>query len=120
MANIITKPWGEEIILTTPDLPYTAKIIKIKAGKRLSLQYHNQKTETLTLISGRANLIFGPSQDNLTTLTLTPQKGITITPNTVHRLEGITDAIIFEASTPEIGTTFRLQDDYSRPNEKLS
>ena len=34
-----------------------------------------------------------------------------------HRLIGITDCDIFEVSTPEIGTTFRLEDDYKRPDE---
>jgi mannose-6-phosphate isomerase-like protein (cupin superfamily) len=116
-AQIVDKPWGREIILTTPDLPYTAKILEIKAGQRLSLQYHDQKTETLCLISGEANIIWGTDQNNLTTEKMIQKNGYTIVPNTIHRFEAITDCQIYEASTGEIGTTYRLQDDTGRPNE---
>ncbi|HBP51203.1 MAG: Cupin region [Candidatus Shapirobacteria bacterium GW2011_GWE1_38_10] len=116
-AQIVDKPWGREIILTTPDLPYVAKILEIKAQKRLSLQYHDQKLETLTLFSGEANIIWGKDKDNLVTEKMIPNNGYTIAPNTIHRFEAITDCQIFEASTGEIGTTFRLEDDVNRPNE---
>jgi len=116
-AQIIEKPWGQEIILSTPNLPYTAKILEIKAGKRLSLQYHDQKLETLCLFSGEANIIWGNDQNNLTTEKMVASNGYTITPGTVHRFEAITDCQLFEASTPETGTTFRLEDDTERKNE---
>lgn len=116
-AQIIDKPWGREIILTTPDLPYTAKILEIKAGKRLSLQYHDQKIETLCLISGEANIIWGTDQNYLTTEKMFPENGYNIQPHTIHRFEAITDCQLYEASTGEIGTTVRLQDDFSRPDE---
>lgn len=116
-AQIIEKPWGREIILTTIDLPYTAKILEIKAGKRLSLQYHDQKLETLCLFSGKANIIWGKDQNNLVTEAMNNSQGYTITPHTIHRFEAITDCQLFEASTPEIGTTYRLQDDTERSDE---
>lgn len=116
-AQIIEKPWGREIILSTPDLPYTAKILEIKAGKRLSLQSHDQKLETLCLFSGQANIIWGKDQNNLLTEEMTENKGYTITQNTIHRFEAITDCRLFEASTPETGTTYRLEDDTQRKDE---
>jgi len=116
-AQIIEKPWGREIILSTPDLPYTAKILEIKAGKRLSLQYHDQKLETLCLFSGEANIIWGNDQNNLTTEKMVASNGYTITLNTIHRFEAITDCQLFEASTPETGTTYRLEDDSKRLDE---
>ena len=116
-ARIIDKPWGQEIILSTLDLPYTAKILEIKAGKRLSLQYHDQKLETLCLFSGQANIIWGQDQSNLTTEKMIKNQGYTITPGTIHRLEAISDCRFFEASTPETGTTYRLEDDTGRENE---
>jgi len=116
-AQIILKPWGREIILTTPDSPYTAKILEIKAGKRLSLQYHDQKIETLTLISGEINITRGENQEKLIVEKMLPETGYTIFPKTIHRLEAISDARIFEASTSEQGTTFRLEDDEHRPDE---
>lgn len=116
-AQIVDKPWGKEIILTTSDLPYTSKILKINAGQRLSLQYHEQKLETLCLISGEANLIWGKDVNSLTTEKLFPETGYTITPGTIHRFEAITDCQLFESSTGEIGITHRLQDDANRPDE---
>ena len=117
MTKIITKPWGEEILLTEPDLPYSAKIMKTNAGKRWSLQYHDQKTETHTLLEGEANLTLGTTQTDLQVFKMVPHVGYTIKPNTVHRIEAITDCLILETSTPEKGTTYRLEDDYHRPNE---
>jgi mannose-6-phosphate isomerase-like protein (cupin superfamily) len=111
MQKIIKKPWGQEIILTEPDLPYTAKILSLKANTNLSLQYHDQKTETHTLISGQANLITDKTEP------MVLHYGYTIMPGQTHRISALTDTLIFEASTPEQGTTVRLQDDYSRPNE---
>lgn len=116
-AQIVDKPWGKEIILTTLNLPYTSKILKINAGHRLSLQYHEQKLETLCLISGEANLIWGKDINNLNTEKMLPQTGYTITPGTIHRFEAITDSELFESSTGEIGITHRLQDDAHRPDE---
>lgn len=116
-AQIVVKPWGREVILTTPELPYTAKILEINAGQRLSLQYHDEKLETLCVIIGEVNIIWGKDQDNLVTEKMLPNNGYTIVPNTVHRFEALTDCKIFETSTGEKGTTFRLQDDSNRPNE---
>jgi len=116
-AQIVDKPWGREVILSTPDLPYTAKILEINAGKRLSMQYHDEKLETLCIFSGEANIIWGQDKDNLKTEKMIPNNGYTITPGTIHRFEAITDCKLFEASTGEKGTTFRLQDDANRPNE---
>lgn len=117
MRKIIAKPWGQEIILTEPALPYAAKILFLKLGASLSLQSHDQKTETFTLIHGQANLTRGTSPDQLKSEPMTPQTGYTIKPNSIHRIEAITNCQIFEASTPERGTTFRLKDDYGRPDE---
>jgi len=117
MDTVVTKPWGSEIILTSANLPYTAKIINLKAGKRLSLQYHDQKTETLVLVSGQAKITIGNRPDNLATTDMTPLSGFTILPNITHRIEAVTDCQIFEASTPEQGITVRLQDDYNRKDE---
>ena len=117
MQVIIQKPWGREIVLTKNDLPYTSKILEIKAGNKLSLQYHDQKIETLTLFEGSANITFGPSLENLVTQTMESKTGYTFYENTIHRIESLTDCIIFESSSPEIGTTFRLEDDFQRQNE---
>lgn len=118
MPNIkVNKPWGYEIILTDPDLPYTAKLLHINQAEELSLQYHDQKTETLTLVSGDCQISIGPNQQSINTVKMKPHQGYTLKPNTVHQIKANTNCLIFEASTPEIGTTYRLQDKYGRPDE---
>jgi mannose-6-phosphate isomerase-like protein (cupin superfamily) len=113
----VEKPWGYELILTPPSLPYTGKIIHIDAGKRLSLQVHDQKVESWTLKSGDAKVMWDNEQGELIETTLVEGQGFTSMVGQRHRLIGITDCDIFEVSTPEIGTTFRLEDDYKRPDE---
>jgi mannose-6-phosphate isomerase len=117
MSIIIPKPWGREIILTEPNLPYTGKIAFTLAIHRWSLQYHDQKTETITLLSGKANLTIGATLETLETFDMISSTGYTIKPNTIHRFTAITDCVTVEVSTPERGTTFRLEDDYQRGNE---
>ena len=112
----VEKPWGWETLWAeTPH--YVGKILHIYAGKRLSLQYHDQKLETQCLLSGQAMLVSGDADEPLQQVDMEPGKGYTIQPFQRHRLIAITDADILEVSTPETGTTFRLDDDYARPDE---
>lgn len=112
----IEKPWGYELILTPFDSPVTGKILHIKPRCRLSYQYHDQKTESLTLIKGQATLVHEENQKIVETA-MELNKGYFIKPLSKHRLKAITDCEIMEVSTPEKGNTVRLEDDYSRPTE---
>ena len=112
-----TKPWGWEIIFTKPNDPYTGKIIHLNAGKRFSLQVHDQKQETQMLVSGRANLIIDNENGEMVTIEMEPMKGYVLLVGQRHRAEAITDCDIYEVSTPETGTTYRLEDDYKRPDQ---
>jgi mannose-6-phosphate isomerase-like protein (cupin superfamily) len=113
----LDKPWGYELHWVPSDQPYMGKIIHINAGARLSLQIHDKKSESWLLINGRAEVIWETSDGELITTALEPQKGYTTQVGQKHRLVGVTDCDIVEVSTPEIGTTWRLEDDYSRPDE---
>jgi mannose-6-phosphate isomerase len=113
----VTKPWGYELLFTPDNLPYTGKIIHINAGKRLSLQVHDKKQESYFLSTGTCKLVIDNQQGELGEIELEPQKGYTIMVGQRHRLQAITDCDIFEVSTPEIGTTYRLEDDYNRSDE---
>ncbi len=113
----VPKPWGYELIFTRDSLPYTGKIMHITEGKRLSLQVHDKKQESYFLTSGRCKLIVDNNKGSLIEIELEPQKGYTIMVGQRHRLQGITDCDIFEVSSPETGTTYRLEDDYQRPDE---
>jgi mannose-6-phosphate isomerase len=112
----VEKPWGFELILTPPESPVAGKILHIKAGCRLSYQYHDQKEESLTLLSGEA-LLIGEENGQLTETPMELDKGYFIKPMQKHRLKGVTDCEIMEVSTPETGNTVRLEDDYQRNTE---
>lgn len=113
----VEKPWGYELHFVPDTLPYMGKIIHIDAGKRLSLQTHDQKQESWMILHGDAKVVWENSDGELVETKLEPQKGYTCALFQKHRLVGISDCDILEVSTPEIGTTFRLEDDYKRPDE---
>lgn len=113
----VDKPWGYELILTQEGSPYTGKILHLDQGHRFSLQYHDQKMETLTLVAGRALLIIEDEKGKMQAIEMVPKKGYLIKPLQKHRAQGITDCDILEVSTAEVGKTFRLEDDYARGTE---
>ncbi len=110
----IEKPWGWEIHWTPDDKPYMGKILHIKAGMRLSLQKHDEKLESWWLLTGRAMLIIENDEGELEEIEMKRDVGYSCQVNQKHRLKGITDCDVVEVSTPETGTTFRLEDDYDR------
>jgi mannose-6-phosphate isomerase len=113
----VIKPWGEETLYAPASLPYIGKILFVKSGKRLSLQTHNKKKETLCLFSGSALLWLENKDGDIEKVPMVPFYGYTIIPHQKHRIEAIENSYILEASTPEIGDTVRIEDDYSRPTE---
>src|SRR6266581_4116068 len=115
----VEKPWGYEVLLSPPDAPYTSKLIHVRAGQRLSLQVHDAKTETQTLVGGRGIIVLEGPDGDLMHLPMQTGVGYHVAVGQRHRLCAAQDehAVVFEASTPEIGTTYRLQDDYARPDE---
>ncbi len=113
----VEKPWGYEIHWTPSELPYMGKILHINAGKRLSLQRHDKKKETWYMMKGKAKLIWDNEEKKLIETELEYGRGYTCMIGQRHRLVGITDCDVIEVSTPEIGITERLEDDYSRPDE---
>lgn len=120
MPDVISKPWGSERVIVKNDL-YVVKEIYVKAGHRLSLQYHKEKNETMILVSGKAKLyvetyaykpeIYEPKD----MLYMCPYK---IPPGHIHRLETHEeDCLVVEVSTPHLDDTWRLEDDYGRIDE---
>src|SRR3712207_2680748 len=107
-AQRIAKPWGYEILLTPEGAPYAAKLIHVEAGKRLSLQIHDKKVETQTLIAGKGFLVLESADGELENVPLEPGVGYHIAIGQRHRLcaDPTQDVTVFEASTPEIGTTW--------------
>ncbi|MDQ5885804.1 MAG: mannose-6-phosphate isomerase [Patescibacteria group bacterium] len=116
-AKRINKPWGYEIHWVPAELPYMGKVLHINEGARLSLQIHDQKQESWFLIKGKAKVIWEDNNGKLTETVLSEGVGYSTSVGQKHRLVGISDCDIIEVSTPELGTTWRLEDDYSRPDE---
>lgn len=116
-AKMVEKPWGYELHWVPADKPYIGKVLHIDAGKRLSLQVHDEKQESWFIMSGRGKVIWENNDGELIETELEPGKGYTTEVGQKHRLVGITDCDILEVSTPEMGTTYRLEDDFKRPDE---
>ncbi|HOX41612.1 MAG TPA: cupin [bacterium] len=113
----IEKPWGHEIVYTPKEAPSVGKILYVKAGKRLSLQYHDEKIETLCLIKGEAIITLSDNTGKIITKEMELEKGYFIQPGQIHRVEAVTDIIFVESSTRETGNTYRLEDDFQRNTE---
>jgi mannose-6-phosphate isomerase len=92
------------------------KILHVKAGQALSVQYHERKDETVYLLSGEMKYWVGSLDDprNLTDVRLRQGESFRITPHTVHYIEAVTDCDVLEASTPHLDDVVRLQDRYGR------
>ena len=113
----VDKPWGYELIWAETD-DYVGKILFVKAGESLSLQFHRQKDESWLVHSGRARIEMAAPGEKL------PQAEIVgagaafrIEPGTVHRITGVEDTTIIEVSTPFLDDVVRLEDRYGRTPE---
>ena len=112
----VEKPWGYELHWATKET-YVGKVLHLNAGKRYSLQYHDAKRESQMLIKGKALLWADDEDGNYGAVDMQPFTGYDIVPYQRHRIEALEDTDIVEVSTPEIGTTYRLEDDAHRTDE---
>lgn len=113
----VEKPWGYELHWVKEDAPYIGKVLHINEGARLSLQVHDEKQESWFITNGRAAVIWENNKGEMIETELQPGFGYSTKIGQKHRLKGITDCDILEVSTPEQGTTWRLEDDYSRKHQ---
>lgn len=86
----------------------------VKAGYALSLQYHEQKEETVSVQSGRLLFDVGKAKDSLQSFELLPGESVHLLPGTVHRMTALEDTVVLEASTTELVDVVRLEDRYGR------
>jgi len=124
----VTKPWGHELWLNGVHPLYAFKQIFVKAGHKTSLQYHKFKRETNVLLDGVAKLHYQGnasvpldkvSTQDTTSLRLESVCVVDVFPNTVHRLEAVTDILLYESSTPHLDDVIRIQDDTMRPDGRI-
>lgn len=111
--NVITKPWGHELIWAQTD-QYVGKILHIKAGESLSLQYHREKVETIMVLSGRMNVEFFRESEEPRVCELAPREPFHIPAGLRHRMIALEDTDVVEVSTPELDDVVRIEDRYGR------
>jgi mannose-6-phosphate isomerase-like protein (cupin superfamily) len=108
----VDKPWGFELRFVRTE-KYAGKLLFIKAGSQLSLQYHEQKDEAFLVHEGTLELVLGEGNEQRVE-TLQAGECKHIPPGTVHRFRAVTDCTLFEVSTPELEDVVRIEDDYGR------
>ena len=104
----VEKPWGNELWMAVND-KYAMKKLTVLAGHSLSLQYHEEKMETMYCVEGKGHL-----ELNEVRIPMVPGVHMTINPKDVHRLSAVEDLTIIECSTPELDDVVRLEDNYDR------
>ena len=109
----VDKPWGYELIWAETG-SYVGKILHVKKGHKLSLQYHQIKEETMYLLSGRVTLVYENDQGKLEEIDMRPGEAQHIQPLRKHRLVAVEDSDMAEVSTPHLGDVVRIEDTYGR------
>jgi mannose-6-phosphate isomerase-like protein (cupin superfamily) len=110
----VEKPWGHELIWALTD-DYCGKLLFVKAGESLSLQFHRQKDESWYVQSGRARLDMAAAGEKVPQSEVVgPGAAFRIRPGTVHRVTAVEDTTIVEVSTPLLEDVVRLEDRYGR------
>jgi mannose-6-phosphate isomerase-like protein (cupin superfamily) len=112
-TTCVEKPWGWELWWTVTDR-YVGKVIFITEGRRLSLQYHNEKDESVFVMEGEMILHLEDADGELQPIKLGPGEFRRVPVGRRHRFEAITDTKIIEVSTPELDDVVRLEDDFGR------
>ena len=109
----VEKPWGHELIWALTD-DYCGKLLVVRAGHSLSLQYHEEKDESWYVQEGRAELLLGVVGGEQTAQEIGPGEAFRFRPGTVHRVTALEDTLILEVSTPQLDDVVRLEDRYGR------
>ena len=111
--TLVEKPWGYEVRWAVTDR-YLGKILHVKKGEALSLQYHERKDECLLVVRGCVDTEIGFEDGELKTHRMREGDSVHLVPGTRHRLTAVEDTDIYEVSTPEIDDVVRLEDRYGR------
>jgi mannose-6-phosphate isomerase len=109
----VDKPWGHELIWAVTDR-YVGKILVIDPGRRLSLQRHQVKDESIYVSAGRLRLYLEDDEGTVCVEELGPGDFRRVATGRIHRYEAIERCELIEVSTPELDDVVRLEDDYGR------
>jgi mannose-6-phosphate isomerase len=126
--KFVKKPWGYEKWINGEHNGYAFKNIYIKKGTCTSLQYHEMKRETNILFDGKALLHYKNNEDinnddvqdkDVSQFELSPNNSVDVWPNILHRLEAVSDIMLFEVSTPHLDDVIRVQDSSNRSSGRI-
>jgi mannose-6-phosphate isomerase-like protein (cupin superfamily) len=118
--NRVVKHWGSEHWLHATGDDYSFKVVKIRAGTRTSLQYHREKHETYFILSGHAVLHCRDRTGASRIVDFPAGYAARVLPGAVHRVEGLTDVVLIEASTADDGSdNVRIDDDFGRADGRI-
>lgn len=106
--NKIDKPWGYEKVLVYTD-KYLTKELYLKEGFKTSFHYHENKDETMYILSGAGYIEFEDRKEHFT-----KNDSIRIEPNIIHSIVATENTILHEISTPYLDDTKRVKDYYFR------
>jgi mannose-6-phosphate isomerase-like protein (cupin superfamily) len=110
----VDKPWGYELIWARTDV-YVGKVLFVRAGHSLSLQFHREKDESWLVQSGRAKIELGDAGETvLREEVVGAGAAFRFKPGTVHRVTALEETTILEVSTPQLDDVVRLEDAYGR------
>ena len=109
----VEKPWGHELIWAHTDR-YVGKLLVIETGKRLSLQRHEIKDESIIVVSGLLRLWLEDDEGVVRTEELGPGAARHVAVGRIHRYEAVERCELMEVSTPELDDVIRLEDDFGR------
>ena len=113
----VEKPWGWELIWALTDR-YCGKLLFVRAGQSLSLQFHRRKDEAWYVQEGRAELELANAGQAVTASeVIGPGSCFHYPPGTVHRVTALEDTLILEVSTPDLDDVVRLEDKYGRAEQ---
>src|SRR6185295_11652701 len=107
----VEKPWGHEMIWAVTDR-YVGKILHIKAGQSLSLQYPVKTDENVMVLRGKLAFTHYRDGEPPQVTELGPNQPFHVTPGLRHRMTAIEDTDVVEVSTTELDDVVRLEDRY--------
>ena len=113
----VEKPWGYELIWAVADT-YVGKVLFVRAGHSLSLQFHREKDESWYFEEGRAELEIAAAGEPVTSSeVVSAGAAFRLRPGTVHSIRALEDTRVLEVSTPHLDDVVRLEDAYGRAAE---
>lgn len=107
-SNKTDKPWGYEKVLISTE-KYLTKELYLKEGFQTSFHYHNDKDETMYIMSGAGYIEFEDKKEYFG-----PNDSIRIKPGVVHSIVATENTTLHEVSTPFLDDTVRVNDFYIR------